>query len=241
MGDPRRTRKTFSKPVHPWQKQRLEDEKSLVKQYGLKNKREVYKAGSQLKKFKDIAKGLVTKREEVQESEKEKLFGKLKALNLVSEESLDEVLGLQMPQLLDRRLQTIIYKKGLAKSMKQSRQMITHRHIYVDGKMISNPSYLVRISEEAKIDFYPGSSFADENHPERVNQGPSKTELEKSVEDKKEMKKGSKKEEPVKEEQSTKENPEKESEEVEKSEKEDQGKQDKKETESKEKDEEAEK
>ena len=195
MGDPRRQKNTYNTPVHPWQKDRLEEEKSLIKEYGLVNKSEVYKIGSKLKKFKDIAKSLVTKPSVQAAKEKEQLFSKLKSLNLIQEENLDEVLGLENKQLLDRRLQTVVYKKGLAKSMKQARQMIVHRHISVDGKMISSPSYLVRVSEENAVAYYAGSSFNDENHPELVEKGPSKDKIddpEKEAEKTKEKKESKK-------------------------------------------------
>lgn len=167
MGDPKRIRSKYQTPGHPWQKERLEQEKSLVQVYGLVNKTEVYKANSKLKKFKDIAKSIVTKQGAQAVIEKEQLFTKLKSLNLVNNESLDDVLGLRLEQLLERRLQTIVFKKGLARSVKQARQMITHRHILVAGKMITSPSYLVSVAEESKISFYAGSGFSDENHPER--------------------------------------------------------------------------
>ena len=167
MGDPRKTRAKYQTPVHPWQKDRLETEKSLMKQYGLVNKTEVYKATSKLKKFKDIAKSLVKKSQKQAEIEQKQLFDKLKSLKLVDEENFDLVLGLKDEQLLERRLQTIVFKKGLARSVNQARQMITHRHIAIDGKKITSPSYLVSVEEESKVEFYANSSFSDENHPER--------------------------------------------------------------------------
>ena len=167
MGDPRKTRSKYDTPVHPWQKQRLEQEKSLMQIYGLVNKTEVYKVDSKLKKFKTIAKKLITKKADQAEKERKQLFDKLKSLNLVNSDSLDDVLGLNIEQLMERRLQTILFKKGLARSVKQARQMITHRHVTVNGKKITSPSYLVRAHEEENLAFYEGSSFVDENHPER--------------------------------------------------------------------------
>ena len=198
MGDPRRTKNKYQKPMHPWQKERLEEEKVLVQKYGLVNKKEVYKAGSKLKKFKDIAKSLVTKPAAQAEKERKQLFARLKRLNLVQEEALDNVLGLETNQILDRRLQTIVYKKGLARTVKQARQMIVHRHIIVNGKMVSSPSYLVTSEEENNISYYPGSNFNDEMHPERIQEKPAGDKEVKK--DKKEDKK-----EPVKEEKKTEE------------------------------------
>lgn len=199
MGDPKRIRSKYQTPVHPWQKERLEHEKSLVQQYGLSKKTEVYKADSKLKKFKRIAKSLVSKPGEQAAKEKQQLFDKLKSLNLLQEESLDMVLGLKIEQLLERRLQTILVRKGLARTINQARQMIVHRHVLVNGKMITSPSYLVNIAEENNISFYPGSKFSDEEHPERKQPEPVKAEKEESKSKKSEDKKEAE-EKPAKEE-----------------------------------------
>lgn len=168
MGDPRKISNKFDTPRHPWQKDRLDAEKPLVKLYGLKNKKEMWRIGSKLKNYKDTAKSLVARKDSQSEKERIQLITKLKSLNLVQTENLDEILGLQIEQLLDRRLQTIVYKKGLARSINQARQMITHKHISIGGKQVTAPSYLVRISEENTLEFTPGSEFTNADHPERV-------------------------------------------------------------------------
>lgn len=168
MGDPKKIRAKYETPVHPWQRDRLTKEKSLMKQFGLKTKKEVYKIDTRLKKFKAIAKALVTMNEEQAKQERTKLFNKLKSFGLVEEEKLDNVLGLEIEQLLGRRLQTLVLKKEMATTPNQARQMITHGHIMVDGKAITSPSYLVRTSEEPKITFNKKSAFSDPEHPERL-------------------------------------------------------------------------
>lgn len=188
MGDPKRIRSKYDTPVHPWQKERLETEKSLVQKYGLVNKKEVYKANSRLKKYKDLAKSLVAKQGDQAEVEKNHLFSKLKSLNLIQEDSLDNVLGLSTEQLLDRRLQTVIVKLGLARSVKQARQMIVHKHVSVNGKKITSPSYLVNVSEEGNITFHSSSAFVDEEHPERKLPEVSKEASKEDSSDKKETK-----------------------------------------------------
>lgn len=186
MGDPRKISNKFETPRHPWQKDRLDSEKPLIKQYGLKNKQEMWKVGSKLKNYKDTAKALVARRDAQADKEKSQLITKLKSLNLVESNELDEILGLQVEQLLDRRLQTIVFKKGLARSIKQARQMITHKHISIGGKQITAPSYLVRVSEEASVTFTPGSDFNDADHPERT---PLKKKEEEGTEEKTDDKK----------------------------------------------------
>ena len=94
---------------------------------------------------------------------------KIRSLGLIGENAtIDDVLGLEVRSILDRRLQTIVYKKGLARSIKQARQFITHGHIMVNGKVITSPGYLVKIDEEQFIEFKPTSPLARIDHPERI-------------------------------------------------------------------------
>lgn len=167
MGDPRKIRNKYEKPMHPWEKTRIEEEKKLMQKYGLVNKKELWKITSKLTKFKDNAKKLVAKRGTQAEKETSQLISKVKSLGLIQTDSVEEILGITAEQLFDRRLQTIVQKKGLARTAKQARQMITHRHILIGNKKMTAPGYLVKLSEEHTITFYPGSSFSDENHPER--------------------------------------------------------------------------
>ena len=175
MGDPRKVKNKFENPIHPWQKDRIDSEKPQMKIYGLKNKKELWKAGSILKNFKDTAKSLVARTDAQAEKEKAQLIKKLKAFNLVESDVLDEILGIKIEQILERRLQTIVFKKGFARSIDQARQMITHKHIMVGDKMITSPGHLIRVEEENKIKFYKGSKFNDTDHPERK---PIKKDLE---------------------------------------------------------------
>ena len=168
MGDPRKIRNKYQTPMHPWQKDRLETENPLMKIYGLKNKKELWKAGSKLKGFKDNAKSLVALKGEQAEKERKQLIEKLKSYGLLETSDLDEILGLKLEQLLDRRLQTIVVKKGLARTVKQARQMITHKQINVNGKKITAPGYLVRIKDEGSLSYSASSKFNDPNHPERA-------------------------------------------------------------------------
>lgn len=167
MGDPRKIRSKYSTPMHPWQLNRLEAEKPLMKIYGLGNKKELWKVDSKLTRFKDNAKKLVVRKGEQASIERKQLTKKLKSYNLIESDSLDEILDLKVEQLLDRRLQTLVLKKGFARSIKQARQMITHGHINVFGKKMTSPGYLVKISEGNSISYNPGSGFDDPNHPER--------------------------------------------------------------------------
>ncbi len=168
MGDPRKLRKKYSTPNHPWQKQRIEDEAVLMKEYGFKNKIELWKLNTILRKFKLQIKNLIPKKDETSENQKKNLLLKIYKYGLVKDSAIPEdILGLSLKDMCDRRLSTVVFKKGLAKSVKQARQFITHEHVIIGDKMITAPSYLVTSHEEALLKFSDNSSYAVEDHPER--------------------------------------------------------------------------
>lgn len=171
MGDPKRLRKKYSTPNHPWNKEAIETERVLMREYGLKNKRELYIADSFIKKYRKIAKNLIVDTSKQAVKEKEQMLSKLKGLGLLAEDAdLGDVLSLELKDLLERRLQTLVFRKSLARSMKQARQFIVHRHVAVNGKEINASSYLVPLSEEAHVIFKENSTLFSEEHPERVDQ-----------------------------------------------------------------------
>jgi len=195
MGDPKKLKKKYSTPSHPWQKARIEAEIVLKKEYGLKNKKEIWIMDSLLKNFKKQVKKLYTMTGNQVEKEKEQLQIKLSSLGLIdSKAPLDAILGLETRSIMDRRLQTIVVKRNLAKSVSQARQFIVHRHITVNGKKITAPSYLVKVIEESNISFIPSSALSDPNHPERY-EDPDIAKMKKEEKMKKEAKK-KKEEEP---------------------------------------------
>lgn len=152
MGDMKKLRKKYSTPSHPWQKERIEEEKVFMNEYVLKNKKELWKMSSLLKNYKKRVKELVPRKDAQSELEKEQLMAKVLSLNLVSMDAkIEDVLSITLKQILDRRLQSLVYNKGLAKSMKQARQFVTHEHVFVADKRINSPSYLVSIKEEGTI------------------------------------------------------------------------------------------
>ena len=181
MGDPRRLRKKYSTPRHPWQRDRIEDERILIKEYGLKNKKELWKMSSLLRNFTNHAKRLANTTGPQAEREKEELLLKLKSMGLIEGKDLNEVLSVTTNAVLERRLETIVFRMGKARSIAQARQFIVHEHILVNGKSISLPSYLVSKADEAAITFNPSSSLVSDEHPERVK-------LEKKSQDKPEEK-----------------------------------------------------
>jgi len=170
MGTPKKLRKKYSTPVHPWKAEDIESERELLKEYSLGNKKELWKMKSILKKYKNLAKELIAVKTEQGEKEKQQMMDKLQRWGLIGAESeLDDVLGLQIKDILERRLQSLVFRKGLARSMKQARQFITHRHIMIDDKKLTFPSAIVSWEDEEKIKFDGHSSLSDEDHPERVS------------------------------------------------------------------------
>lgn len=152
MGDPRKQRKKFSKPSHPWQKERIEVEKEILKQYGLRRKYEIWKMDSMLKKFLHRAKTIIGERTFQSEIEKKQLLDRLYLLGLLKKDSkIEDVLDLTLKDIMERRLQTLIYRKNMAKTMLQSRQFITHENVAVGNRKITTPSYLVSIQEEPQL------------------------------------------------------------------------------------------
>src|SRR3989344_5297831 len=168
MGDPKKQRKKYSTPSHPWQKERIDEEKALMKEYGFKNKREILKISSILNKYKQQAKRLIALPIKQAEIEQKQLIQKLFSLGITGENAkTDDILSLSLKDLIERRLQTRIYRQNMAKSVRQARQYITHNHIMINDKLITSPSYLVKKTEESLIKFVPSSSLSDPEHPER--------------------------------------------------------------------------
>ena len=152
MGDPKKQRKKFSKPSHPWQKDRISAEKDILKQYGLRRKYEIWKMDSMLKKLLHRAKTVIGEKTSQSDLEKKQLLDRLHLLGLLKKDSkVEDVLNLKLKDVLERRLQTLVCRKQLAKSMLQARQFITHEQIAVGNRKITTPSYLVSISEEPQI------------------------------------------------------------------------------------------
>ena len=171
MGDPRKIRRKYDTPSHPWIKSRIENEKRVGREFGTKTKKEIWKMETVLKGFKSQAKKLISLNTPQAKVETEHLFRRVSDLGLVKGEvSFDAILGLDVDHLMARRLQSVVYTKGLAKSVGQARQFIVHGHVLVDGKKITSPSYLVSQKEEAGVGFAVSSSLFSENHPERASE-----------------------------------------------------------------------
>ncbi len=135
-----------------WDRARIEAEKKIEQSYGLRRKKELWRAESILRNYRGIARELAASKDK----EKEKiLIAKLAKMGLLSlTASLDDVLALTVENLLERRLQTLAYRKGLAKTAKEARQMIVHGHVAVNEKRVVWPGMLVTLDDEGRIKYY---------------------------------------------------------------------------------------
>ncbi|MEM3833560.1 MAG: 30S ribosomal protein S4 [Thermoprotei archaeon] len=152
MGDPRRIKKKWKSPRHPWRTETLKSELELVGKYGLRNKRELWRARTLLRNIRMQARKLLALKEDERNVKLKILVNRLYRLGLVLQNAtIDDILGLTIEDMLNRRLQTVVYKLGLARTVYQARQFIVHKHVRIGGKIVSRPGYLVRRDEEALI------------------------------------------------------------------------------------------
>ena len=142
----KRKHKQYSKPKRPFDKTRIEEEAIIKKEFGLKNKREIWKAEAKIKSIREKAKKLISSNKEDQQA----FFDRLKKMGL-EVNSIGEVLALDKKDYLNRRLQTILVKNELTTTTRSARQLITHKKVLVDGKIVNSPSYIVPIKLEKKI------------------------------------------------------------------------------------------
>eukprot|EP00004_Rigifila_ramosa_P007025 TRINITY_DN17948_c0_g1_i1.p2 TRINITY_DN17948_c0_g1~~TRINITY_DN17948_c0_g1_i1.p2 ORF type:complete len:208 (-),score=46.74 TRINITY_DN17948_c0_g1_i1:55-642(-) len=156
-------RVTTKTPRRPFEKERLDSELKLVGEYGLKNKREVWRIQFALAKIRSAARELLT----LDEKDPKRLFEgtallrRLSRLGVLDEnhQKLDYVLGLKVQDFMERRLQTQVFKLNLAKSIHHARVLIRQRHIRVGKQVVNVPSFMVRVDSQKHIDFALNSPF----------------------------------------------------------------------------------
>ncbi|MGQ9595856.1 MAG: 30S ribosomal protein S4 [Thermoproteota archaeon] len=152
MGDPRRIRSKVLHPKHPWVKERLSEELLLVGEYGLRNKRELWRAASFLRGIRASARSYLSLTGEERVKRESELISRLYRLGLVDKDAkLDDVLSLTLSNILERRLQTIIYRRGMFKSIYAARQAIAHGMVRIGDRVVRSPSYFVKRDEEPLV------------------------------------------------------------------------------------------
>ncbi len=161
MGHPRKARKKYDTPPHPWNAERIKSENKLMAKYGLKNKKEIWKADTLVRNYSRQARYLLGFSEYQVKTEIDELLGHLKRTGILDESApLESILDLTVEDILRRRLQTVVHQKGLARTAKEARMFVVHGHIALDGKKVNSPSYVVKKGEEDLVGFYPTSPVA---------------------------------------------------------------------------------
>ena len=161
MGHPRKARKKYDTPPHPWKAERIKSENKLMAKYGLKNKKEIWKADTLVRNYSRQARYLLGFSEDQVKTEIDELLGHLKRTGILDESApLESILDLTVEDILRRRLQTVVHQKGLARTAKEARMFVVHGHIALDGKKVNSPSYVVKKGEEDLVGFYPTSPVA---------------------------------------------------------------------------------
>ena len=177
MGHPRKARKKYDTPSHPWNADRIKQENKLVQKYGLKNKKEVWKAETMVKNYRRDARELLGMSSEHNAQERQQLLGHLTRYAILPESAkLEDVLNPTVEDVLRRRLQTVVHRKGLAYTAKEARVFVVHGHIAMNNKKIDSPSYLVKRGEEEQIGYYPGSPVIKLKIPENPKKEKPKKE-----------------------------------------------------------------
>ena len=152
MGDPRKAKKLYRRPRMIWTTDQLNAELYIMGSYGLRNKRELWKAQTEVARIRNQARALLALSAEARAEKEKRLLNFLNRLGLAKEgATLDDILNLKIEDLLERRLQTIVMKKSGIKSPYQARQLVSHRHVSIGNRKVNIPGYLVRTDEEPQI------------------------------------------------------------------------------------------
>lgn len=172
MGQPKFSRKKYDTPSHPWQGDRIKAENEVKAKFGLKNKREIWKAQTRLREIRSQARELISRTrnpfDDQAAAESKLLLRRLHRQGYTGEEAtLNDVLGMDVERILGRRLQSQVYLKGMARTPKQARQFISHGCILIGERRVTVPSYVVRREEEDIISIDPRKTIADDDHPVR--------------------------------------------------------------------------
>lgn len=169
MGDPRKQKKKYVAPKKPFDSDRFEQELQMVGVYGLRNKKELWKHRTELSNYRRQARNLLALPVSERALHERELVTKLARLGiLTTEPTLDHVLDLTMEDLLERRLQTVVFRKGLASSMHHARQIVTHGHIALDAARVDTPQRLITVAEEDRLQYTTNSALNDASHPARI-------------------------------------------------------------------------
>jgi len=153
MGDPKKQRRKYDRPSHLWKTDRIQQENELTAKYGLSKKREIWRAKSEISRFRANARSLLGLATEGAQTRKKQLLDSVNRIGIKSN-TLEDILTLGVEDILERRLQTVVYRKGLSNSTKQARQFITHKHVRVAGRVVDAPGYIISDKEEIDLEVF---------------------------------------------------------------------------------------
>ena len=162
MGDPKYPRKVWRKPKRPLNYELKMDELQTLGTFGLRTKRELWKAHTELSRVRQQARSLLALTQKVRDEKEPILLKSLARIGLIANDAtLDDVLNLKPTDLLARRLQTIVSNKLGFKTPYQARQAVIHGHIMVGDRKVDIPSYTVTVAEEDSVHFSPESKIPE--------------------------------------------------------------------------------
>ncbi|MCK4647379.1 30S ribosomal protein S4 [Candidatus Pacearchaeota archaeon] len=156
----KRKHKRYSKPKRPFDKIRIDEEAKIIKEFGLKNKREIWKAEASINSIRKRAKELISS----DPKEQQALFNRLKKIG-INVNSIADVLSLDKQNYLKRRLQTVLVAKRMATTPKSARQLITHKKVLINGRVLNSPSYIIPVELENKISLKESKKKEKEDKP----------------------------------------------------------------------------
>ena len=178
----KKLKKQYETPSEAYDEDRIEQEKELMDEYGLRNKREVYKAESELRGLRRQARKAVAADDDKQI---QPLLDRAHNLGLIRENgSIEDVLSLKSREILERRIQTAVERKGYAETVNEARQLIVHGHIYINDQQVTVPGYLLQQEEERNIELHMPEQEDEEEAEEtdEVAEGETKEENEETKE-----------------------------------------------------------
>lgn len=199
MGDNPRLRNKYSRPKRLWDKDRIAEESKIKRTFGLKNMRELWSVKTKmLDKYRRQARLLLSKEQEVKELKGKPIIRRLAKLGVMKPDSnLEDILTLSVQDFLERRLQTIVFRKGFAKTINQARQMIVHGHVVVGDRVVNRPSFIVDLDVANKVNYV--EPVKKKHHHEEVKEEQKEENKSEQKEEVKEEKKEEKKSEQKKE------------------------------------------
>ncbi len=184
MGAPKRNRKKYEKPKDMWSNERINSDGAFLKEYGLKNMKELWMVQTEVSRVRRNAREFLSgsASNTMQENE---MIARLTKFGITKNgATLDDLLDLNERSFLERRLQSVVMRKGLARTMSQARQLIVHGFISINGKRVNRPGYLVSLQEESMLGYYKpiqiavkkgeAESVAASDEPARTEQNQEK-------------------------------------------------------------------